>query len=124
MTGADPNTEWLKDCVELDGQGFIKTGTEVGPVWPLRRESLHAGNKFARSFRGGRYSRGEREAGGFSGGRGVNGGAVRAQSSGGITLSEIRSGGASSQERQEFLGIFRHAFGKLATTFPSGSRIA
>jgi thioredoxin reductase (NADPH) len=37
MTGADPNTEWLKDCVELDSQGFIKTGTDVGPAWPLRR---------------------------------------------------------------------------------------
>ncbi len=37
MTGADPNTEWLKDCVELDDQGFIKTGADVGPAWPLRR---------------------------------------------------------------------------------------
>jgi thioredoxin reductase (NADPH) len=37
MTGADPNTEWLKDCVELDAQGFIKTGGDVGPAWPLRR---------------------------------------------------------------------------------------
>jgi len=37
MTGADPNTEWLKDCVELDTQGFIKTGADVGPAWPLRR---------------------------------------------------------------------------------------
>ena len=37
MTGADPNTEWLKDCVELDAQGFIKTGSDVGPSWPLHR---------------------------------------------------------------------------------------
>ena len=37
MTGADPNTEWLKDCLELDSNGFIKTGTDVGDGWPLRR---------------------------------------------------------------------------------------
>lgn len=37
MTGADPNTEWLQGCLELDSQGFIKTGSDVGPAWPLRR---------------------------------------------------------------------------------------
>jgi thioredoxin reductase (NADPH) len=37
MTGADPNTEWLKDCVELDSNGFIKTGADVANGWPLRR---------------------------------------------------------------------------------------
>jgi len=37
MTGADPNTEWLTGSVELDSQGFVKTGAEVGPAWPLRR---------------------------------------------------------------------------------------
>lgn len=26
MTGADSNTEWLQRSVELDSQGFIKTG--------------------------------------------------------------------------------------------------
>ena len=29
MTGADPNTEWLQGCLELDANGFIKTGGEV-----------------------------------------------------------------------------------------------
>ena len=37
MTGADPNTEWLKDCLDLDANGFVKTGTDVGNGWPLRR---------------------------------------------------------------------------------------
>jgi thioredoxin reductase (NADPH) len=37
MTGADPNTEWLQGCLELDAQGFIKTGSEVANGWPLRR---------------------------------------------------------------------------------------
>jgi thioredoxin reductase (NADPH) len=37
MTGADPNTAWLDGKVELDAKGFIKTGTDVGPDWPLRR---------------------------------------------------------------------------------------
>jgi thioredoxin reductase (NADPH) len=37
MTGADPNTEWLQGCLELDAQGFIKTGSDVGHGWPLRR---------------------------------------------------------------------------------------
>jgi thioredoxin reductase (NADPH) len=37
MTGADPNTGWLGGCLALDGKRFIKTGSDVGPVWPLRR---------------------------------------------------------------------------------------
>ncbi len=30
MVGAEPNTDWLKDCVELDDKGFVRTGREVG----------------------------------------------------------------------------------------------
>lgn len=45
MTGASPNTEWLRGCVALDEKGFILTGRdlplfvppEVGPAWPLKR---------------------------------------------------------------------------------------
>jgi thioredoxin reductase (NADPH) len=37
MTGADPNTEWLQGRVELDANGFIKTGADVSNGWPLRR---------------------------------------------------------------------------------------
>jgi len=29
MTGADPHTEWLKGCVQLDDKGFIKTGIDL-----------------------------------------------------------------------------------------------
>ena len=51
--GAEPNTEWLQECVALDKAGFVKTGTELSPedldteVWngrePLRLETSHPG---------------------------------------------------------------------------------
>jgi thioredoxin reductase (NADPH) len=43
MTGADPNTEWLRDCLALDGKGFIPTGPDISEDdltkfhWPLAR---------------------------------------------------------------------------------------
>ena len=43
MTGAMPNTGWLRGCVALDDKGFVKTGTAVLPEdlaaarWPLAR---------------------------------------------------------------------------------------
>jgi thioredoxin reductase (NADPH) len=37
MTGADPNTAWLKGCVALDSKQFIRTGADIGADWPLRR---------------------------------------------------------------------------------------
>jgi thioredoxin reductase (NADPH) len=42
MTGAEPNTEWLKGCVALDERGFVKTGADLtrddlGGHWPLPR---------------------------------------------------------------------------------------
>ncbi|MFL5379989.1 MAG: NAD(P)/FAD-dependent oxidoreductase, partial [Myxococcales bacterium] len=41
MTGADPNTDWLKGCVALDPKGFVKTGPDLdhGDLerWPLAR---------------------------------------------------------------------------------------
>jgi thioredoxin reductase (NADPH) len=43
MTGADPNTKWLQNCVALDDKGFVKTGSELLPDdlaaanWPLAR---------------------------------------------------------------------------------------
>ena len=37
MTGADPNTEWLRGSLELDPKGFIKTGTDIEHGWPLGR---------------------------------------------------------------------------------------
>lgn len=32
MTGADPNTAWLRGCVALDDKGFIKTGQDLAPA--------------------------------------------------------------------------------------------
>jgi thioredoxin reductase (NADPH) len=37
MTGADPNTAWLGGCLALDTKQFVRTGTDVGDAWPLRR---------------------------------------------------------------------------------------
>lgn len=43
MTGADPNTGWLGNCLILDSKGFIKTGPEISSEeliearWPLIR---------------------------------------------------------------------------------------
>jgi thioredoxin reductase (NADPH) len=37
MTGACPNTSWLKGCLAVDDKEFIKTGQDVGEAWPLRR---------------------------------------------------------------------------------------
>jgi thioredoxin reductase (NADPH) len=44
MTGAAPSTKWLKGCVALDSQGFIKTGSDLSADdlrsagWPLARQ--------------------------------------------------------------------------------------
>jgi thioredoxin reductase (NADPH) len=43
MTGAVPNTAWLKDCVCLDDRGFVRTGPQLTAQdladmqWPLER---------------------------------------------------------------------------------------
>jgi thioredoxin reductase (NADPH) len=37
MTGADPNTAWLGQCLALDAKRFIKTGLDTSTDWPLRR---------------------------------------------------------------------------------------
>ena len=44
MTGATPNTSWLRGCVALDDEQFVKTGADLSPEdleaahWPLRRQ--------------------------------------------------------------------------------------
>jgi thioredoxin reductase (NADPH) len=44
MTGADPNTRWLDDCIALNSKGFIKTGRDLlkedlsSAGWPLARQ--------------------------------------------------------------------------------------
>jgi thioredoxin reductase (NADPH) len=48
MTGALPNTEWVKGCVVLDDKGFIKAGADLRPDelkesgWSLSRSPLLA----------------------------------------------------------------------------------
>jgi thioredoxin reductase (NADPH) len=37
MTGAEPNTRWLDGCLALDARKFVKTGSDLGPEWQLRR---------------------------------------------------------------------------------------
>ena len=43
MTGAIPNSSWLRGCIALDAKGFIKTGSELSHEeltqarWPLAR---------------------------------------------------------------------------------------
>ena len=43
MTGAVPNTRWVKGCLVMDEKGFIKTGTDLSredlaeAQWPLAR---------------------------------------------------------------------------------------
>jgi len=43
MMGATPNTRWLDGCVQLDANGFVKTGPSLTPedltaaAWPLAR---------------------------------------------------------------------------------------
>jgi thioredoxin reductase (NADPH) len=44
MAGASPHSNWLRECVALDQQGFILTGRDLDPVlesaprkWPLSR---------------------------------------------------------------------------------------
>ena len=37
MTGANPNTGWLQECLALDQKQFVKTGTDLGPSWSLPR---------------------------------------------------------------------------------------
>lgn len=32
FTGADPNADWLEQCVERDGKGFVVTGTSAQPL--------------------------------------------------------------------------------------------
>ena len=44
MTGARPNTHWLKGCIALDDPGFVRTGLDLRPEdlaaarWPLARQ--------------------------------------------------------------------------------------
>ena len=47
MTGAEPATRWLADCVALDDKGFVKTGADLSrdelaaAGWARTRAPLH-----------------------------------------------------------------------------------
>jgi len=34
MTGAEPNTEWLRGCIDMDARGFILTGADIAGFKP------------------------------------------------------------------------------------------
>lgn len=36
MIGAEPNTDWLDGCLELDAKGFVRTGPEVASDRPVQ----------------------------------------------------------------------------------------
>ena len=46
MTGANPNTAWLQDCIALDDKGFVRTGPDLDAAaleaarWPFARPPL------------------------------------------------------------------------------------
>jgi len=42
MIGASPNTGWLKDCVDLDERGFVRTGAQLvdNTEWQLERPPM------------------------------------------------------------------------------------
>ncbi|MGA2715497.1 MAG: FAD-dependent oxidoreductase [Bryobacteraceae bacterium] len=37
MTGANPNTGWLRGCFAMDEKQFIRTGADLGDTWSMRR---------------------------------------------------------------------------------------
>ena len=42
MIGAEPNTDWLCGCLELDGRGFVVTGTATGSPYATSRPGIYA----------------------------------------------------------------------------------
>ena len=74
--GADPNTSWLRGCVELDKKGFVLTGIQLAPDtarlerWTaLGRTPFLLETSTAGRVRGGRRAERVSEAGGVGGGR-------------------------------------------------------
>ena len=42
MIGAEPNTDWLDGCLELDGKGFVVTGHATGSPYGTSRPGIYA----------------------------------------------------------------------------------
>ena len=84
--GADANTAWLRGCVELDGKGFVlhrhRAAAGHGRSGALARgraRALPAGDEPARRVRGRRRAERVGEALRVGGGRGRDGGELRAR---------------------------------------------
>ena len=77
MTGANPNTGWLKGCFALDEKQFIKTGSDLGDNWSMRRPPFPLEDEPSRRFRRRGYPVRQREARGVGSGRRFDGCPVR-----------------------------------------------
>jgi thioredoxin reductase (NADPH) len=40
MTGASPNSAWLRGCLAMDPKEFILTGPDLGAEWPKERSPM------------------------------------------------------------------------------------
>jgi hypothetical protein len=98
MTGASPNTHWLRDRLALDDKGFILTGRDLSLAVEPRSESFMASFPSAsdareqpsKSIRCRRCPRWKRQAGGFGRWRRSNFRVSGASSSLGALLERIR----------------------------------
>ena len=90
MTGANPNTAWLKGCVALDSDGFIKTGADLAADelesarWPPGRRPYVFETSVPGRVRCGRHPFGQRKARRVSRRRRFGRGSTRAPVPGGL----------------------------------------
>jgi thioredoxin reductase (NADPH) len=78
MTGADPNTAWLKGCLLLDRDGFVRTGSDLQPEdlaeghWPLTRRPYLMETTIPGVFAVGDVRAASSQAGSLGGRRGLD----------------------------------------------------
>ncbi len=68
MTGANPNTGWLGECLALDQKQFVKTGDRSGYQLVVASFSVYARDQPPRRLCGWRYPGRQREASRVGGG--------------------------------------------------------
>ena len=96
MTGASPNTEWLRGCVAIDDKGFVKAGPGSVRARPRRREvaadapALPVRDQPARRVRGRRRPLDERQARRVGGRRRLDLHPARAQGARGVGSPQVR----------------------------------